>query len=544
MVHYISYLEKTIKENWDKEGLTNYKGKSFTYGEIGTEIMKLHIVFEKQGINPGDKIALCAKNTANWCIAFLAITSYGAVAVPILNDFLPESVQYLTDHSDSLLLFTEKGTLAKLDTTQMPKLKGVISTEDYSAIYSNDGQLDDTIKNLDSYFAQKYPNGITPDDIKFTIGDLDDLSIISYTSGTTSSPKGVMLSARSISSNREFSIKGVPNTPGETVVSMLPLAHMYGLTIELIYPITTGCHVYLLGKVPSPALLLQALAEVKPYMVVTVPLVLEKIIKNKVMPVIDKWYMKILLAIPGINSIIWSSIRKKLMAAFGGNVREVIMGGAAISESVEAVMRKVGLPYTIGYGMTECGPLVGYESAKNFKPRSCGKIVDRMSVRIDSENPQKIVGEIQLKGDHVTMGYFKNPEATEASFTEDGWLKTGDLGLIDKEGNMFIKGRAKNMILTSNGQNIFPEEVEDKINCQLYVNDSIVVCRDEKIVALVYPDYDSLKEAQIDIDTFSTDLLAKANLLLPNYSKISKIEIRKEDFERTPKRSIKRFLYN
>lgn len=543
MTHYITHLERAIKENWDKNGLSNYKGKSYTYSEIGTTIKKLHIIFDKQGIKRGDKIALCAKNTSNWCMAFLAITSYGAVAVPILNDFLPDSVQHLTDHSDSILLFTEKSTWGKLEKEKMPNLKGAIAIEDYSSLYSADGLLDDATSNIERYFSEAYANGLTPDDIHFEAGGLDDLTIISYTSGTTSSPKGVMLSARSISSNREFSVKGVPNKPGETVVSMLPLAHLYGLAIELIYPITSGCHVYLLGKAPSPALLLQALAEVKPYMIVTVPLVLEKIIKSKIFPVIDKWHMKLLLSIPGVNTIIWSNIRKKLMGAFGGNTREIILGGAAIAEQVENVLKKIRLPYTIGYGMTECGPLVGYEDASKFKIRSCGKIVDRMSVRIDSENPQKVVGEIQLKGDNVTMGYFKNPEATKASFTEDGWLKTGDLGLIDKEGNIFIKGRAKNMILTSNGQNIFPEEIEDKVNCLPYVIDSIVVCREGKIVALVYPDHESLKESQVDIETFSADILAKANLLLPNYSKISKIDIQVTDFERTPKRSIKRFLY-
>ncbi len=543
MTHYLTYLERAIKNSWDKPGLSNYNGETFSFGDIATEIEKLHIIFEKIGIKKDDKIALCAKNTARWCISFFAVTSYGAVVVPILNDFLPESVEHLTDHSESVLLFTEKSIWEKIDVANMPKIKCIIDTDSCSCLYTDNNSINEVTENIDKYFAAKHPNGFTADDLHYCVDNLDKLALISYTSGTTSSPKGVMISARSISSNREYAVANVPNKPGETLVSMLPLAHLYGLAFELIYPLTSECHIYLLGKVPSPAYLLTALSDVKPYVIITVPLVIEKIIKGKVMPVVDKTPVKIAMGIPGIKQLLGKKITSKLLAAFGGNVRAVIMGGAAISESVEEVMRKIGLPYTIGYGMTECGPLIGYESTDEFAARSCGKIVDRMEVRIDSDNQYKTVGEIQVKGTNVMMGYYKNPEATKATFTEDGWLKTGDLGLLDKKGNIFIKGRSKNMILGSNGQNIFPEEVEDKVNNLPYVNESLVVSRGRKLVALVYPDYAKLNAAFADLNVYIKECVAKANSNLPSYSQLSTIELIDKEFEKTPKKSIKRFLY-
>lgn len=547
MKHYLEYLEQAMRDNWDKPCLSNYKGETFTFGDVATEIEKLHIVFRNNGVKKGDKIALCSKNNARWCIAFFAVTSYGAVVVPILNDFLPENVQTLTDHSESVLLFTEKGIWNHMTPSAMPLINGVIDVENYSSLYSKDGILEGTLENLNTLFIKEHPQGMNPQDVHYEIGDLDDLTLISYTSGTTSSPKGVMLSARSISSNREFAVWGIPNKPGETIVSMLPLAHLYGLAFELIYPITSGCHVYLLGKVPTPTLLLQALGEVKPYLIVTVPLVMEKIIKSKVIPTIEKPSFKRLLAIPGINNILYSVIKKKLIKAFGGNLREMAIGGAAITESVETIMKKVKVPYSIGYGMTECGPLIGFKNWHKFKIRSCGEIVHRMEVRIDSEDPQNIVGEIQVKGDNVMLGYYKNEEATHATFTEDGWLKTGDLGLVDKDGNIFIKGRGKSMILSANGQNIYPEEIEDKLNNLPLVTESIVVDRGKKLVALVVPDFDKVKSLSIkwsDLEKMMEENRTKINNLLPTYSRITKIELQQEAFVKTPKKSIKRFMYN
>lgn len=543
MEHYLKRLEDTIKQNWDKPGLSNYKGETFTFGNIAIQIEKLHILFKNNGIKKGDKIALCSKNNAHWCMAFFAITSYGAVVVPILNEFLPESVTHLTDHSDSVLIFTEKGIWEKMDPEKMPHLNGAINIETYTSLYSRDNILTNSITKLDILYKEKYPNGIQPDDLHYCIDNMDELTLISYTSGTTSSPKGVMLNALCLSSNREFAVWGVPNKPGEKIVSMLPLAHMYGLAFELIYPLSSGCHVYLLGKTPTPTFLLQALADVKPYLMVTVPLVMEKIVKNKILPIIGKNPMKSLLKVPILNKFIYGAIRKKLISAFGGNLREIDIGGASITQSVETIMKKIKIPYTIGYGMTECGPLIGYKTWKKFKIKSCGQIVHRMEIRIDSEDPQNIVGEIQVKGDNVTIGYYKNPEATAAAFTDDGWFKTGDLGLIDKDGNIYIKGRIKSMILSANGQNIYPEEIEDKINNLPLIVESVIVDRGKRLVALVYADYDKIKEQAIDIKNLMKEYRDKLNAILPSYSKISKIELQKEAFIKTPKKSIKRFLY-
>jgi long-chain acyl-CoA synthetase len=547
MIHYLERFEEAVKKNWNQHGLSNFKGESFTFGEIATEIEKLHIIFRENGIKKGDKIALCSKNNARWCIAFFAVTSYGSVVVPILNDFLPESVQSLTDHSESMLLFTEKSIFSQIDPEKMPLINGIINIEETTALFSRDGKLTKAIENLNTLFETAHPNGFKAEDIKYSYDNLDDLTLISYTSGTTSSPEGVMLTARSLSSNREFAIDSLPVVPGETIVSMLPLAHMYGLAFELIYPLTSGCHVYLLGKLPTPALLLQAFAEVKPYLIITVPLVLEKIIKGKVIPTIEKPLFKVLLAIPGINNLLYSTINKKLMAAFGGNVRKIVAGGAAIAENVEIVMRKLKLPYTVGYGMTECGPLIGYRDPATFKARSCGETVTRMEVRIDSDDPQNIVGEIQTRGENVMLGYYKNPDATSATFTDDGWLKTGDLGVVDNDGNIFIKGRSKSMILSANGQNIYPEEIEDKLNSLPLVAESIIVDREKKLVALVVPDYEKAAAESIEGDALAKIMEEnrnKLNGMLPSYSRVTKIELQKEAFEKTPKKSIKRFKYS
>lgn len=543
--HFLAYIQNSITNYWDSPALTNLSGESFTYGEVAREIARLQILFDKIGIKKGDKVAICAKNSARWGIAFLAASSHETVVVPLLNDFHADSVQNLTDHSESKLLFTDLDIWSKLDISQMPALMTVINVADFKFLYNKDDSMAYAFDNIDELFKSKYPN-FSASDINFPTDNFDDLALINYTSGTTSDPKGVMLTYKSISSNIQFGLFGIPNQPGWKIVSMLPMAHMYGLAFEFLYQLAGGCHIYFLGKVPSPKVLLNSFAKVQPYMVVTVPLVIEKIFKNSVFPTINKPIIKFMMKAPFLSRIIKNRILKKIIDAFGGKLQVLIIGGAAINQEVEDCMKDIKIPYTVGYGMTECGPILGYEDWRKFKKKSCGKAVHRVEVRIDSEDPQNIVGEIHVRGDNVMEGYYKNPEATKAAFTEDGWMRTGDLGLIDNEGNIFIKGRSKNMILSANGQNIYPEEIEDKLNSQPYVVESIVVERDKKIVALVFPDLDRVSQESLDENDLAKlmeDNRIKLNLALPLYSRIAKIELLKEAFEKTPKRSIKRFMY-
>lgn len=546
MKHYLSRLQETVRAHWDAPALSNYKGESFTFGEIATHIEKFHIWFESAGIKKGDKIALCAKNSARWGISFLAANTYEAVVVPILADFHPDSVNSLVDHSESLILITDADMWKKLDITKMPQLKGVISAGDFSLLYCGDPALQYAMDNLHGLFEKKYPMGFSRENVDYPVDNDKDIALINYTSGTTSAPKGVMIRYESLSSNIEFGLDFMPCEFGDRMVSMLPLAHMYGMAFEFLYPLCGGVNIFFLGKTPTPTLLLGAMAAVRPYLIITVPLVMEKVFKGAVLPVLRKPVMKALISVPGVNRIIFNKIRNKLLAAFGGNVHEFVMGGAALNPEVEMWFRKIGFPYTVGYGMTECAPLLGYESWKKFVPKSCGKKVDRVEVRIDSEDPQNVVGEIQARGVNIMSGYFKNPEATVAAFTEDGWLKTGDLGVIDAQGNIFIRGRSKNMILSSNGQNIYPEEVEAVVNNQQYVVETVVVDRASKLVALVYLDKDKAKADGLDDEALSNaveDMMSIVNKSLPSYSKLVKIEVVDEPFEKTPKMSIKRFLY-
>lgn len=452
----------------------------------------------------------------------------------------------LTDHSEARVLFISNELLSKVEISSMPLLELVVSLEDGNIVFSKQPDLVEEFKNLERLFKQKYPDGFGPEHIDYAIDNLDELALINYTSGTTSAPKGVMLTNRNISSNIQFGQSEIPNGPGDTLVSMLPMAHMYGMAFEFLYQLAGGTQVFFLGKVPSPKVLLNALAEVKPYMLITVPLVVEKIFKSSVFPTVEKPVIKAILKVPGLASILYKQIRKKLLHAFGGNIRTLIIGGAAINQEVEDLMKLVKLPYTVGYGMTECAPLLSYEDASKFVKNSCGKPVHRMSLRVDSSDPMTVVGELQARGDNVMMGYYKNPEATEATFTKDGWLRTGDLGLIDKDNNVFIKGRSKNLIVGASGQNIYPEEIEDKLNNQPYVIESIVVERDKKLVALVFPDYDRVSQESLDsmgLAQLMEENRMKLNMLLPVFSRITKIEIQNQEFEKTPKRSIKRFLY-
>ena len=544
MIHFITRFVETARKNWDTPALCDYKGAKFTYADIATQIARLHLIFEKSGITAGDKIALCSKNTAHWAIAYLAATSYRAVAVPILNGFTPDNLEKLADHSDSKLLFTEKEMWSEMNGENMPQLVGAINVEDYSVLYSRDGRLETAVADAERMFAEKYPDGMKPELMEYEVGGPEDIITISYTSGTTSSPKGIMLSVRSISSNISFGVKRIQFPKGGNIVSMLPLAHLYGLAFEFVYPVASGGCVYFLGKTPTPTILLQAFADVKPYMLITVPLVVEKIFRNKVMPILERPAMRIATSIPIVKGAIYGAVRRKVMAAFGGKMKHIIIGGAAVNSSIETVMKKVGIPYTVGYGMTECGPLIGYEDWYNFAMRSCGKPVDGMKVRIDSNDPQNEVGEIQVRGDNVMTGYYKNEEATKAAFTADGWMRTGDLGLLDKDGNIYIKGRSKNMILTANGQNIYPEEVEELLNAMPHVKESIVIERNKHIVAIVSAEVDAanpLSKEQLDEAMKSN--LAALNRELPSYCQITGIEILDGDFERTPKNSVKRYLY-
>ena len=543
MKHYFTRLEEAVKANWERPALGNYRGEQFTFGELATQIAKFHVFFEAIGLKKGEKVALCAKNSARWGVTFFAANTYEAVLVPILADFHPDSVNTLVDHSESTILLTDSDIWAKLDIAKMPTVKAVISSSDFSLLYAATPEIQAASDNKDSLFAEKYPNGFTSADVAYPTDNDKELAIINYTSGTTSAPKGVMLRYECISANVEFGQKRLPSYPEDKIVSMLPMAHMYGMMFELIYPLCGGSSIYYLGKTPTPALLLGAMKEVKPYLVITVPLVMEKIFKSKVAPIVNKPVMKALCAIPGINQLIFKKVRATLLNAFGGNIREIVMGGAALNPDVEKWFMKFKLPFTVGYGMTEAAPLMAYEDWWEFVPKSCGKGVDSVEIRIDSEDPYAKVGEIQAKGISLMSGYYKNEEATKAAFTADGWMRTGDLGLLDKKGNIFIKGRSKNMILSANGQNIYPEEIEAVLNNQPYVIESVVVDRGAKLVALVYMDKDALKEAQIDLEMYKATLIAEVNKSMPAYSKICAIEVMSEPFEKTPKMSIKRFMY-
>ena len=543
MKPYFTRLEESIKTNWDRPALGNYRGELFTFGELATQIEKMHILFEASGIEKGQKIALCAKNSARWGIAFFAANTYEAVVVPILADFHPDSVNSLVDHSESVVLFTDMDIWPKLDIAKMPKIKAVVSTADFKLLYAADEKIKKANDDLDVLFAERYPNGFTAADVNYPVDNDKELAIINYTSGTTSAPKGVMLRYECISANVEFGQKRLPSYPEDKIVSMLPMAHMYGMMFELIYPLCGGSSIYYLGKTPTPALLLGAMAEVKPYLVITVPLVMEKIFKSKVAPVVNKPAMKVLCAIPGVNQLIFKKIRNTLLNAFGGKVREIVMGGAALNPDVEKWFKRFKLPFTVGYGMTEAAPLMAYEDWWEFASKSCGKAIDTVEVRIDSEDPYTKVGEIQARGTNIMSGYFKNEEATKAAFTEDGWMRTGDLGLLDKKGNIFIKGRSKNMILSANGQNIYPEEIEAAVNNQPYVIESVVIDRGASLVALVYLDSDKIKAEGVDAAEQMDLLKAEVNRSMPSYSKIGKVEIMEQPFEKTPKMSIKRFMY-
>ncbi len=540
-------IEQSIRTHWEMPAMTDLQGKTYYYKDVAREIDRLHDYFEKAGIHKGDKVALCGKNSANWAIAFFAILSHGAVAVSILHEFDTESVRFIVDHSDSKFFFADESIWDLLDKDGVPKVESVLSLDDFSLLKSSNEQLDRFHWDASSYFDAKYSKGFLVNDLAFRADKPEELAVINYTSGTTSSPKGVMIPYRSLWSNTKFANDNLEFIrSGDNIVCMLPMAHTYGLAFEILNSISMGCHIHFLGKTPSPKVLLEAFAHAKPKLVLAVPLIIEKIVTRNVFPKLKKGAASFLIRIPLLNEIVYSKVRKSMMDFFGGNLVEVVIGGAALNADVERFLRKVRFPYTVGYGMTECGPLISYAYWTAFKERSCGKVVDRMQVKIDSPDPENVAGEILTKGANVMLGYYKNDEATREAFTADGWLKTGDLGTLDKDNVVFIRGRDKNMILGASGQNIYPEEIEERINASPFVEESLAIEEEGKIIALIVPNRDALEEngiAKNEWDTFFLQVVADLNTKLPAYSRLSSFRLQEEEFEKTPKRSIKRFKY-
>lgn len=543
---FLYYIEHSIKIHWNHQALSDYKGATYTYKDVARKIEELHILFEKSGIHQGDKIALCSRNMANWGIAFLAILSYGAVAIPILHEFKSDNIHHIINHSEACMLFVGKPIWEDLDKNDMPRLETVIQMEDYSILYNINPEIVKVQPYLTELFEQKYPTGFNANNIHYKPDRPEQLAMINYTSGTTSASKGVMLSYHSMWSNLKYALDKMGYNPSERIVSILTMAHMYGLAFELIYPFASGTHVYFISKTPSPKVINEIFAEVRPNLIVAVPLIIEKIIKHRVLPQLEKFHIKLFLKIPYINRKLRNSIRDKIVNAFGGRFKLIAIGGAALNFEVEKFLSFVKFPYTVGYGMTECGPAISYDDWHTFKAGSCGKAVDRMEVAINSSDPENIVGEIIVRGANVMNGYYKNPEATQTAIDSEGWLHTGDLGIIDQEGYLFIKGRSKNMILGPSGQNIYPEEIEDRLNALPYVSESLIIEQDGKLTALVYPDYEQAKKDKIpeeNLKKLMEDNRKLVNTLLPAYSQIARLKVRENEFEKTPKRSIKRYLY-
>lgn len=548
--HYLQYLTEVMDHQWNDLALSDYnENHEYTFGELAAEILRLHVLFEQLGLKRGDKIALCGRNCANWVVAYLAIAAYEGVCVSILQDFTAEDIAHLLEHSDSELLFVGPYVWKDLQNQPLPpKIKAALSLEDWRPLYERKGSKKEkavhvlTAEDWQEAFQAKYPRAIEPEDVYFS-ADPEVLSLINYTSGSTGSPKGVMLNGRSLSNNVEIGMKILPVEPGQRLVSMLPLAHMFGQVCELLYPLCSGTHIYFLTKSPTPSILLKAMKEVQPYLVVTVPLVIEKIYKKNLDPTLSKWAIRTFWHMPLIGSILHARVKSALKNAFGGKLRYFICGGAAMNPVVEKCLMDIHFPLSIGYGMTECGPLIGGNPPKYFKARSGGVPVMNMEVKIDEPN-QAGIGEILVKGENVMLGYYKNPDATNAAFTPDGWLRTGDLGRLDRKQNIYIKGRNKTMFLGASGQNIYPEEIEDKLNNQEAVGESLIVEREGKLVALVFPDETLTKRMTKDeILHIMRANLEKLNHLIPSYSKVADIEVQDKPFEKTPKRSIKRFLY-
>ena len=540
-------LQNSLKENWDYPALSDYKGITLNYKDVARRIEKLHIVYETCGVKKGDKIALCSKNQANWGVVFLSALTYGAVAVPILHEFKPGNIHHIVNHSESLILFAGDAMWEQLNETEMPNLQAVIMMNDFSVLFAKDQKIVDTREHLNEMFGKKYPKNFRQQHIKYHEDSPEELSMINYTSGTTGFSKGVMIPYRALRSNVNFAKLVQPHLNNTSnVVAMLPTAHMYGMMFEFLFEMTVGAHVHFLTRIPSPKIIMDAFAEIKPDIVVSVPLIIEKIYKKKLQPILNKTSIRVLLRLPVIDQKIQKKIKAELVKTFGGRFYEVIIGGAAFNKEAEAFFTKIGFPFTVGYGMTECAPIITYAPWNNTRLYSCGKAAPGMKIKIDSSDPEKIPGEILCKGDNVMLGYYKNPDATDAVMQKDGWLRTGDMGVIDSDGYLYIRGRSKSMILGPSGQNIYPEEIESIINNLPYVVESLVIEDKGALTALIYPDFeqaeaDGLTESQLEKKI--EELRYSANEELPNYCKIQSIKIFPEEFEKTPKRSIKRFLY-
>jgi len=542
----VGYIEESIRQNWEIEALSNYTEKGYTYKEIAEKILKIHILFRETGIREGDKIALVGRNSANWCVVYLATVTYGAVVVPILPDFRPDDTMNIINHSDSKILYADDKLYDLLDASKIPEIGGIISLDDFRQLTASSPSFRNAFDAAGALYEKQFPV-LNKEDIRFSDISNDKLAVISYTSGTTGFSKGVMISHNSLAANVRFAQNNMPLKPGAPLVSFLPLAHTYGCAFEFLFPFTIGCHITILSKPPSPQIIIQAFKEIKPRLILSVPLVIEKIFKKQIIPIISKPHMKLMLAIPGLNSIIHKKIREKLVDTFGGRFHELVIGGAAFNPDAEKFFRKIGFKFTVGYGMTECGPLISYSSWNTTKLGASGRPVDTLEVTIDSPDPLKHVGEIILRGENVMFGYYKNEKATREIIDEKGWMHTGDLGIMDREGNIFIKGRSKDMILGPSGKNIYPEEIESIINNKPYVAESLVISEDNKLVCLIYPDYEMMKRDNVTEEKLAEILeqtKKEVNERLPDFMAVSRFRLHPDEFVKTPKRSIKRFLYN
>ncbi|MFW5615013.1 MAG: AMP-binding protein [Prevotella pectinovora] len=544
-----SLIEQSIISHWDSDALTDYKGITLQYKDVARKIEKLHILFENSGVEHGDKIAICGRNCASWAVVFLATLTYGAVAVPVLHEFTADQIHNIVNHSEAKLLFVGDVVATVIDPTKMPSLEGIVYIPDYSLVVSRTDKLTYAREHLNELFGKKYPKAFRQQHISYyKEKDPSELALINYTSGTTGFSKGVMLPYRALWSNIDFAkgVLGKTIKKGDNTISILPMAHMYGMSFEFLFEFLHGCHVFYLTRVPSPAIIAQAFKDVKPAIVIAVPLVIEKIIRKKVFPQIQNTKVKLLMKMPGVGKKVKKRICEQVYQAFGGNLYEVIIGGAALNQEIESFLKDIYFPFTVGYGATECAPIITYSDWHDFVPMSCGREVVHMEVKIDSENPETVPGEILARGLNVMLGYYKNDEATAQTIDKDGWYHTGDLGLMDKGGNVFIKGRSKNMLLGPNGQNIYPEEIEDKLNSMTFAMESVVVQRDGKLVGLVHPDFDEVQAMGLsrdDLQSLMEENRVQVNANLPVYCKIAAIEIHDEEFEKTPKKSIKRYLY-
>ena len=543
---FIDYIEQSIIKNWDKDSLTDYKGITLQYKDVARKIAKFHIVLESAGIQPGDKIAVCGRNSAHWAVTFLATITYGAVIVPILHEFKADNIHNIVNHSEAKLLFVGDQAWENLNEDAMPLLEGIASLTDFSSLVSRNEKLTYAFEHRNAIYGQRYPKNFRPEHICYRKDRPEELAIINYTSGTTGYSKGVMLPYRSIWSNVAYCFEMLPVKPGDHIVSMLPMGHVFGMVYDFLYCFSAGAHIYFLTRMPSPKIISQSFSEIKPRVISCVPLIVEKIIKKDILPKVDSKIGKLLLKVPIVNDKIKSLARQAAMEIFGGNFDEIIIGGAPFNAEVEAFLKKIGFPYTIAYGMTECGPIICSSRWDTLKLASCGKATTRMEVRIDSPDPKTHAGEIVCRGANMMLGYYKNPEATAQIIDVNGWLHTGDLGVMDEEGYVTVRGRSKNMLLTSSGQNIYPEEIESKLNNMPYVAESLIVLQHDKLVALIYPDFDDAFAhglQQADIIKVMEANRVELNQQLPNYSQISKVKIHFEEFEKTAKKSIKRFMY-